>query len=96
MLTAMSHMVENKRLNIGIYAVSALVFVGAFAAIRVQAFVGDEQLSLSMIPHHSIAIKNGERATLRRPGDRRTLRPDCRGAARGDRTDAGHPPALNA
>lgn len=67
MLTGMSHMFQNKRLNLGIYAVSALVFIAAFAAIRTQAFVGDAQLSLSMIPHHSIAIKNCEQATLQDP-----------------------------
>jgi uncharacterized protein (DUF305 family) len=67
MLGFMSHMFKNKRLNIGIYAASALVFVAAFLAIRSQAFVGDEQLSRSMIPHHSIAIKTCEQATLDDP-----------------------------
>jgi hypothetical protein len=64
MLTAMSHMFDNKRLNIAIYVAAVVVFVGAFAAIRAQVFVGDAQLSRSMIPHHSIAIKNCEQATL--------------------------------
>jgi hypothetical protein len=67
MLTFMSHMFTNKRLNLGLYAVSALVFVAAFLAIRVQTFVGDEQLSRSMIPHHSVAIKTCEQATLDDP-----------------------------
>lgn len=67
MLTAMRHMFQNTRLNIGIYAVSAIVFVGAFAAIRAQTFVGDAQLSRSMIPHHSVAIKNCEQASLDDP-----------------------------
>ncbi len=44
MLTAMSHMFRNKRLNVGVYAVSVAVFLAAFFAIRTQAFVGDEQL----------------------------------------------------
>ncbi len=44
MLTAMSHMFPNKRLNVGVYAVSVAVFLAAFFAIRTQAFVGDEQL----------------------------------------------------
>ena len=64
MLAFMHHMFGNKRLNIALYAVSALVFVSAFAAIRAQAFVGDVQLSRSMIPHHSVAIKTCERASL--------------------------------
>jgi uncharacterized protein (DUF305 family) len=67
MLTAMSHMFPNKRLNAGIYAISAIVFITAFFAIREQTFVGDAQLSRSMIPHHSIAIKNCEQASLRDP-----------------------------
>lgn len=67
MLVAMRHMFKNKRLNAVLYTVSTLVFLGAFTAIRTQAFVGDAQLSLSMIPHHSIAIKNCEQAMLRDP-----------------------------
>jgi uncharacterized protein (DUF305 family) len=67
MLAFMSHMFENRRLNVALYAASALVFVAAFAAIQAQAFVGDEQLSRSMIPHHSIAIKSCERAQLDDP-----------------------------
>lgn len=64
MLVAMRHMFENKRLNFAIYAASAVVFVAAFAAIQKQWGVGDEQLSRSMIPHHSIAIKTCENAQL--------------------------------
>lgn len=41
MLAAMHFMFQNKRLNIVIYAVSAVVFVATFFAIRNQAFVGD-------------------------------------------------------
>jgi uncharacterized protein (DUF305 family) len=67
MLTAMTHMFPNKRLNLGIYAVSTVVFIAAFAAIRAQTFVGDTQLSLSMIPHHSVAIKTCEQAALQDP-----------------------------
>ena len=67
MVVAMRHMFPNQRLNAGILAVSAIVFLGAFAAIRTQAFVGDRQMNLSMIPHHSIAIKTCERASLSDP-----------------------------
>lgn len=67
MLVAMRHMFENKRLNIAIYAGSAVVFVAAFVGIQRQVFVGDEQLSKSMIPHHSIAIKTCEYADLDDP-----------------------------
>jgi hypothetical protein len=64
MLIFMSHMFANRVVNIVLYAASAAVFLGAFVAIRAQAFVGDEQLIRSMIPHHSIAIKTCERADL--------------------------------
>lgn len=67
MLVAMRHMFANGRANAAIYAGSAIVFVAAFVAIRSQAFVGDEQLSRSMIPHHSVAIKTCERASLDDP-----------------------------
>ena len=67
MLVAMRHMFENKRLNIALHAVSAVVFVLAFAAIQNQWVVGDKQLSRSMIPHHSVAIKTCEKAQLDDP-----------------------------
>ena len=67
MLTAMSHMFPNKRLNLGLYVISTLVCIAAFAAIRVQTFVGDVQMSRSMIPHHSVAIKTCEQASLQDP-----------------------------
>ena len=67
MVLAMWHMFPKPRVNVALLAVSALVFGGAFAALRTQAFVGDEQLSRSMIPHHSIAIKTCERAQLADP-----------------------------
>ena len=67
MLVAMRHMFENTRLNIAIYAASAVLFAAAFSAIQNQWAVGDEQLSKSMIPHHSIAIKTCEKAQLDDP-----------------------------
>ncbi len=67
MLTAMWGMFPDKRVNAVIYAGAALIFLTAFWAIRAQALINDEQLSRSMIPHHSIAIKNCERAKLDDP-----------------------------
>lgn len=64
MLLFMAHMFEHKRLNLALYAVSCMVFVGTFFAIRSQAFVEDEQFLRSMIPHHSIAIKTCENADI--------------------------------
>ena len=67
MLVAMRHMFENTRLNLTLHALSVVVFVAAFAAIQNQWAVGDKQLSRSMIPHHSIAIKTCEKAQLDDP-----------------------------
>jgi uncharacterized protein (DUF305 family) len=67
MMVAMRHMFPNSRANAGILAAAAVVFVAAFVAIRGQALIDDIQLSRSMIPHHSIAIKNCEQASLRDP-----------------------------
>lgn len=44
-----------------------MLFAAAFVGIQRQVFVGDEQLSKSMIPHHSIAIKTCEYADLDDP-----------------------------
>ena len=67
MLLAMRHMFENKRLNIALYVGSVALFVVAFGAIQNQWAVGDKQLSRSMIPHHSIAIKTCLKAQLDDP-----------------------------
>lgn len=64
MVLAMWHMFENRRANIAIIAVAAVVFIGSFAAIRSQALVGNEQFLRSMIPHHSIAIKTCNNADI--------------------------------
>ena len=64
MMIFMGHMFANKKLNILLYSVSALIFVGGLFAIRTQAFVGNDQFLRSMIPHHSIAIKTCEKATI--------------------------------
>ena len=64
MVLAMWHMFEDRRANIAIIAVAAVVFVGSFAAIRSQALVGDEQFLRSMIPHHSVAIKTCNNADI--------------------------------
>lgn len=65
MLSFMLHMYENKRLNIAIYAVAAVVLVVATWLVRSQALVGDRAYMKGMIPHHSIAILTSERAQIR-------------------------------
>jgi uncharacterized protein (DUF305 family) len=67
MLFMMGSMYPDKRLNLILYAVMAVLFVGAFAAVRTQALVGDKQFVRSMIPHHSGAILMCEKATLEDP-----------------------------
>lgn len=62
MLFFMAHMLKNKKLNLLLYSIFGLLFIGTFFAIRNQTFVGNEQFLKSMIPHHSIAIKTCERA----------------------------------
>jgi uncharacterized protein (DUF305 family) len=65
MLLMMGSMYADKRLNLILYIVLALVFVFAFAAVRTQAAVGDRQFLRSMIPHHSGAILMCTKASIR-------------------------------
>lgn len=67
MLSFMRSMLMNRRLNLAIYAASAVVFVAALALLRTQAIVQDVAYMKSMIPHHSIAILTSERAQITDP-----------------------------
>jgi Na+/proline symporter len=67
MLGFMWSMYRNRRLNIGITAGSALVFVVALWLVRSQQTVTDVSYMKAMIPHHSIAIMTSERAHIRDP-----------------------------
>lgn len=67
MLLMMPMMYPDKRLNIILYAVFALLLAGAFWGIRAQALVNDEQFVRAMIPHHSGAITMCNRASFRDP-----------------------------
>lgn len=60
----MPSMYRERRLNLIVYAGSALLFVLGFAAIRTQAMVGDSQFLRSMIPHHSGAVLMCTKAKL--------------------------------
>ncbi|WP_273146258.1 DUF305 domain-containing protein [Oceanicaulis alexandrii] len=64
MLSFMLGMYKNTKLNLGIYAGSALVFILALFLVRSQVTVGDQSYMRAMIPHHSIAIMTSERAAL--------------------------------
>ena len=65
MLWTMRSMYPNSRLNLGLYAVFALVFAVSLMGMRDQLLVGDRQFLRSMIPHHSGAILMCREAQLR-------------------------------
>jgi hypothetical protein len=67
MLLMMTSMYSNRRLNIVLHLIFALLFVAGLVGMRQQSLVGDEQFLRSMIPHHSGAILMCERADLSDP-----------------------------
>lgn len=67
MLTFMLRMYTDRRMNIGIFAGSAIVFVLALWLVRSQATVDDVSYMKAMIPHHSIAILTSSRAEIADP-----------------------------
>jgi uncharacterized protein (DUF305 family) len=67
MLVAMTSMLKNTRLNVALFALFALLLVGAFSAGRFEALVGDDAFLGSMIPHHSRAIHMCQEAELSDP-----------------------------
>ena len=67
MLAFMLSMHQNRRVNIGIFAGSAVVFVLALWLVRSQTTIEDVSWMKAMIPHHSIAILTSERANLSDP-----------------------------
>lgn len=64
MLGFMWSMHPDRRINIGILAVAAVVFTGALWLVRSQITVDDNAYMRGMIPHHSIAILTSENAQL--------------------------------
>lgn len=67
MLAFMLHMYTDKKLNVAIFAGSALVFAASLYLVRSQTTVQDVDWMAAMIPHHSIAILTSERAELSDP-----------------------------
>jgi uncharacterized protein (DUF305 family) len=64
MLSFMSGMYTDKRLNAGIVVGSVAVFAVALWLVRSQITVADASYMKAMIPHHSIAILTSERAGI--------------------------------
>ncbi|HSO58934.1 MAG TPA: DUF305 domain-containing protein, partial [Paenisporosarcina sp.] len=64
MLAFMLKMYTNRKVNIAIFAGSALVFIIAISLVRNQSTVDDTSWMKAMIPHHSIAILTSERANI--------------------------------
>ena len=67
MLLMMGMMYPNKKLNLLLYGLFALLFIFAFWAMRAQTLVGDRQFVRAMIPHHSGAILMCNRTSLQDP-----------------------------
>ncbi|MBT2680616.1 DUF305 domain-containing protein [Bacillus sp. ISL-35] len=67
MLAFMSKMYTNKKVNLGIYAGSALLIAVSLFLVRSQSTVDDVSWMKAMIPHHSIAILTSERANIENP-----------------------------
>ena len=63
-LALMGAMYQDKKKNMAIYLLAAVVLVASWFGIRLQAGVGDQQFLKSMIPHHAGAILMCEEATL--------------------------------
>ena len=67
MLGYMLNMYSNRRVNIGIFVGSVVVFALALWLVRSQETVDDVSYMKAMIPHHSIAILTSERANISDP-----------------------------
>lgn len=67
MLAFMTHMLQNRRANLGIAAGCAIVFALSLWLVRSQATVDQVSYMKAMIPHHSIAIMTSRRAHITDP-----------------------------
>jgi hypothetical protein len=65
MLSYMTSMYDNRKVNGAIFSGSLIIFAAALWLVRSQAIVQDSSYMSAMIPHHSIAILTSERAEIR-------------------------------
>jgi hypothetical protein len=71
MLGFMWSMYQGKRAKMMVFVGSALLGVVLLVVNRTQALIGDVAFMRAMIPHHSIAINNAEKAHISDPRVRR-------------------------
>lgn len=64
MLAFMLGMYRDRRMNVAIFAGSALLFAVSLWLVRSQETVQDQSYMKSMIPHHSIAILTSARSEI--------------------------------
>ena len=64
MLATMPDMYPNRRTNVALYVLLAVLTVGSFWSTRAQVLIDDRQFIASMIPHHSGAILMCREANL--------------------------------
>lgn len=64
MLAFMLGMYNNKKLNVTIFLMAAVIFVACVYLVRSQSTVSDTAYMKAMIPHHSIAILTSERSNI--------------------------------
>lgn len=67
MLVTMPGMYPNRKANLALIVLFAVLTAGSFWATRAQALIGDRQFVASMIPHHSGAILMCREASLSDP-----------------------------
>lgn len=71
MLAYMWSMYPGRTAKVGVLLAASVMALGLFALNRSQALIGDVAFMQAMIPHHSIAINNAEKAKLSDPRVRR-------------------------
>jgi hypothetical protein len=67
MLITMPGMYPNRKANLALYVLFAVLTAGSLWATRAQALIDDRQFIASMIPHHSGAILMCREASLSHP-----------------------------
>lgn len=82
-LVLMRGMYPDRRANLTLLAVGAVLLAGAFLLIRQQGVIGDREFLRSMIPHHSGAILMCREAELSDP----QVRSLCAGIERGQQAE---------